>query len=105
MRKYSNDKSTFVSRLEVSGDEQKLAVGYSDGEILLYSLPADFGLSECVEDKNEVKIALNEHKAQISAMQFGSNDTVLYSASYDTHIIVWDLISETSLYKLKGHKN
>ena len=40
----------------------------------------------------------------MTALAFDSQGHRLASGSRDTHVIVWDVINEAGLYKLKGHK-
>jgi len=50
-------------------------------------------------------MTFNSHKAKISSLKFHDNDTLLFSGSFDTNIIGWDIIAENKFCKLKGHKN
>ncbi|XP_063934117.1 WD repeat-containing protein 3-like [Zophobas morio] len=38
-------------------------------------------------------------------MEFDTDEILLVSGSKDTDLIVWDVVSETGLYRLKGHKD
>lgn len=49
--------------------------------------------------KNTIKASLDNHKSAISCIRFSLDDTKIFSGSLDTSIIVWDLISESCLYK------
>jgi U3 small nucleolar RNA-associated protein 12 len=50
-----------------------------------------------------VIISFNGHKSAITQLAFDSAGVRLASGSRDTDIIVWDLISEVGLFKLRGH--
>ena len=50
-------------------------------------------------------ITFNGHKSAISALDFDQDGVRLTSGSTDTDIIVWDLVSEVGLFKLRGHKD
>lgn len=52
-----------------------------------------------------VVISFNGHKSAITALAFDQDGTRIASGSKDTDIIVWDLIAETGLFKLRGHKD
>ncbi|CCJ29087.1 unnamed protein product, partial [Pneumocystis jirovecii] len=70
------------------------AVGYGDGLIRLWSL-----------DKDQVLMKLNAHRSSVTALAFDITGTRLASGSHDTDIIVWDIVSEMGLYRLRGHKD
>jgi U3 small nucleolar RNA-associated protein 12 len=88
INKLTSEKSE-VTCLAYSGDY--LAVGYHNGAIVLY----DSELS------NAKKFSL--HKSAITTLQF--NKTTLASGSKDTNIFIWDIIAESCLYRLSGHKD
>jgi U3 small nucleolar RNA-associated protein 12 len=71
--------------------EEYLAVGYHNGIIVLYD-------SEYTAVKR-----FSLHKSAITTMQF--NKTLLATGSKDTNIYIWDIIAETCLYRLSGHKD
>ena len=52
-----------------------------------------------------VLIAFNGHKAAITALAFDRDGVKLASGSKDTDLILWDLIAEIGLFKLRGHKD
>ncbi len=43
--------------------------------------------------------SLNGHKSKITVIKFSEDDSFLITASEDTSIIVWDIISDSALYK------
>ena len=49
-------------------------------------------------------ITFNGHKSAVTALTFDLEGHRLASGSRDTNVIVWDVINEAGLYKLKGHK-
>ena len=65
------------------------------------------------------RASFDNHKSGITCIRFDQDDSKLMTASLDTSIIVWDIISESSLFKyfslyfffkyciirLTGHKN
>ena len=61
---------------------------HKDGEIVIWNL-----------EEGRVRMSLNSHKGAISVLKFDKNSTLLASGSQDTSIILWDIISEQSLYQ------
>jgi U3 small nucleolar RNA-associated protein 12 len=45
------------------------------------------------------------HKSEITCLEFNEKDNQLLSGSKDTQIFLWDIISETILYRYSGHKD
>jgi U3 small nucleolar RNA-associated protein 12 len=88
INKLTSDKSE-VTCLANSGEY--LAVGYHNGVIVLYDT-----------EYSAVK-RFSLHKSAITTMQF--NNTILASGSKDTNIFIWDIIAESCLYRLSGHKD
>jgi U3 small nucleolar RNA-associated protein 12 len=50
-------------------------------------------------------ICFNGHKSAVTHLAFDNSGVKLASGSKDTDIIIWDLISEVGLIKLRGHKD
>lgn len=50
-------------------------------------------------------ISFNGHKSAITRLVFDGSGVRLASGSKDTDVIVWDLIAEVGLFKLRGHTN
>lgn len=44
-------------------------------------------------------------QAGVSALRFSPSGALLGSGSKDTDIIMWDVVGETGLYRLRGHKD
>ncbi|EPY49303.1 U3 snoRNA associted protein Dip2 [Schizosaccharomyces cryophilus OY26] len=84
------DCSFKVSCLTNHGDVY--AAGYEDGSIRLWK-------------QGELLLTLNGHKSAVSTMTFDQTGTRLASGSKDTDIILWDVVNETGLYRLRGHKD
>ena len=61
---------------------------HEDGEIVIWDL---------IEYK--YRMSFNQHKAQITSLRFNKDSNLLASGSADTSIIVWDILSEQSLYQ------
>jgi U3 small nucleolar RNA-associated protein 12 len=54
---------------------------------------------------DSVIISFNGHKTAITTLAFDNSGARLASGSKDTDIIVWDLVAEVGLFKLRGHKD
>ncbi|KAJ2750423.1 beta transducin, partial [Coemansia nantahalensis] len=70
------------------------AVGYADGAIRLFD-----------RANNAVNVVLNGHRGSVSALAFDATGTVLASGARDTDVVVWDVVGEVGLYRLRGHKD
>lgn len=75
-------------------ESQLVAAGYQDGTVKLWDLTS-----------GAVLITFTGHRAAISCLKFDRTGTRLVSGSRDSNIIVWDLIGETGLMKLRSHKD
>jgi U3 small nucleolar RNA-associated protein 12 len=75
---------------EVTENEtgKMIAVGYTDGSILLWN-----------PILKSLLVTLNGHKSAVSALRFNKSGSLLASGSKDTNIILWDVISESGLFK------
>ncbi|KAG8825261.1 hypothetical protein FRC17_008781 [Serendipita sp. 399] len=70
------------------------AVGYVDGSIRLWN-----------SQHNSSSVVFNGHKKAVTAMCFDPSGTRLASGSQDTEIILWDVVAETGLFRLRGHRD
>ena len=70
----------------------QVAVGYADGSIRIWDL-----------DKGTCETTLNGHKGAVTALRYNNNGSLLASGSKDNDIILWDVVAETGLYRLRGH--
>ena len=50
-------------------------------------------------------ISFNGHRSGITALAFDESGVRLASGAQDTDVILWDLVAEVGLFKLRGHKN
>lgn len=50
-------------------------------------------------------INFNGHRSAITTLAFDTSGARLASGARDTDIIIWDLVAEVGLYKLRGHKD
>ncbi len=82
-----------MTALALSPDGVHLAAGYEKGMIKIWN----FETKQC-------KVSLNGHKSSVSCLSFNSSSSILVSGSLDTHLVVWDLLAERGVARLKGHK-
>ena len=88
---------TVLATTPLDGSSQ-LASGHSDGTICLWNLHG-------ADDSTEAVTTLSGHTAAVSAVAFNRIGSLLASGSFDTDIVVWDVVAEVGLYKLRGHKD
>lgn len=50
-------------------------------------------------------MTLSGHRGAVSALAYNNKGTLLASGANDTDLIVWDVVAETGVYRLKGHKD
>ncbi|KAJ3111543.1 hypothetical protein HK098_008399, partial [Nowakowskiella sp. JEL0407] len=50
-------------------------------------------------------IIFSGHKTAVTALSFDNDGLKLASGSKDTDILIWDILSERGLYRLRGHKD
>jgi U3 small nucleolar RNA-associated protein 12 len=71
----------------------QIAVGYADGAIRIF----DINTQEC-------QITFNGHKSAITCLNFDLHGVRLVSGAQDTDLVMWDLVNESGLFRLRGHK-
>lgn len=83
-----------------------LAIGYTSGTILVYSLEE----KNQTDDQGNIAVSSFEllhqfsfHKSPVTCLVFSDEDTQLLSGAADTYIIQYDLIASTAEFKLMGH--
>jgi U3 small nucleolar RNA-associated protein 12 len=67
---------------------------YEDGTIRIWDSRID-----------SVVISFNGHKTAVTTLAFDHTGARLASGAKDTDIIIWDLVAEVGLFKLRGHKD
>jgi U3 small nucleolar RNA-associated protein 12 len=91
-------------------NQNQLAVGYLDGSLHLFDLKQKPSISFEDDESNLAPIikstlTFNGHKSTITSISFDENGVRLVSGSKDTELVVWDLVGECGLFRLKGHKS
>lgn len=77
-----------------NADPDIYAVGYGDGSIRVW----DSRIATVI-------INFNGHKSPVTTLAFDKDGVRLASGAKDTDIILWDLVAEVGLFKLRGHKD
>ena len=49
------------------------------------------------------QVTLTGHRRAVTALRYSANGSQLASGSQDTDIILWDVIAETGLFRLRAH--
>lgn len=70
----------------------KLAVGYSDGNVLIFNI-----------NTRAIECTFTPHKSAISCLQFDSEGIKILSGSLDTDLVVSDIVDQVGTCRLSGH--
>jgi WD40 repeat protein len=76
-------------------DSNKLGVGYSNGMVRCFDANAG----------GAPLVSLMGHKGNVSCLAATNDGMLLCSGGNDTNIIVWDVVAERGICRLKGHKD
>ncbi|KAL5264853.1 hypothetical protein ACHWQZ_G005807 [Mnemiopsis leidyi] len=74
-------------------DEKTIAVGYEDGSVRIFGLNSKLS-----------SVVLSGHTSSVTVLKYDNTGTRLCSGSLDTNVIVWDVVSQSGLFRLKGHR-
>jgi WD40 repeat protein len=91
------DEYEFLSEAEAlcfSSEDYMLAISDSSNRVIVYDA-----------DVMERKHLFKGHKAPVTGLGFILNNTFLLTASKDTEICKWDMLTEEKVATFKGHKN
>ncbi|KAK0420827.1 hypothetical protein QR680_014912 [Steinernema hermaphroditum] len=83
-----------VTAIKLSADKHTIAVGYDDGEIRLVRR----------ENEDHEEVVFSGHKTGVNCLQFSNDGLTLASGGKDGTIILWDVVSESGMFRLNGHK-
>jgi U3 small nucleolar RNA-associated protein 12 len=92
----SSAEVTFLARNPVR--KNLIAAGYQDGSVRVWSLNETCSAGELV-------VTFNGHKSAITKLSFDSEGNRLASGSRDTDVVLWDLVSEEGLARLRSHED
>ena len=95
----------------------KLAVGYADGSFRVFDLKHKVASSSgggggdqfSTQSRLQYQslasyLTFNGHKSSITSISFDSTGLRVVTGAKDTDLVVWDLLGECGLFRLKGHK-
>ncbi|KAJ3108737.1 hypothetical protein HDU97_000135 [Phlyctochytrium planicorne] len=88
------DNRAEVTCIAKSPNQRDVAVGYSDGSIRLWK-----------PSNNTITTVFSGHKTAVTVLTFDRLGERLASGSRDTDLVVWDVLAETGLYRLRGHRD
>ena len=90
---------------EDTDDEKIFAVAYADGSIRVWasSFP-NSSSSEGFSNQAYEIVTFNGHKKSPTALTFSSSGDLLFSGGVEGEIVVWDVLGEVGLFRLKGHR-
>lgn len=74
------------------GKTDLFAVGYQDGSIRIWQ-------------SGSVVVTFNGHRKAVTALCFDRDGGRLASGSQDTDIILWDVVAENGMFRLRGHRD
>ncbi|KAJ1660147.1 beta transducin [Dispira simplex] len=83
-----------VTCLARSVDGQLYAVGYNDGAIRVFRL-----------GNNALVVTFNGHRSAVTTLSFDRTSTLLVSGARDTDVILWNVVGEAGVCRLRGHKD
>lgn len=75
-----------------------VAAGYQDGTVRLWKLSEGW-------HKGELVVTFNGHKSAITELCFDSHGNRLASGSRDTDVVLWDIVSEEGIARLRSHQD
>jgi len=75
-------------------DPDIFAVGYENGSIRLW----DSKIATII-------VTFDSHRSAVTTLAFDKSGVRLASGSKDTNLMVWDLVAESAIVKLRGHKD
>ncbi|KAF3221062.1 hypothetical protein TWF191_007269 [Orbilia oligospora] len=102
----SSTSRTSAGLAIVPANEEVLTWDVKKGELLSRWREKNYGTIRLWDSKTAtIIVTFNGHKSAITTLSFDASGTRLASGSRDTDIIIWDLIAEVGLFKLKGHKD
>ena len=75
-----------------------IAAGYQDGTVRIWRLNEQWNQGELV-------VTFNGHKSAVTQLCFDSQGNRLASGSRDTDVVLWDIVSEEGVARLRSHQD
>ena len=82
-----------VTALALASYGDTLAAGHANGTIHLWRL-----------SDGEERTVLTGHRSAVTALHFNAAATLLASGSHDTNVVVWDVVGDAGVCRLRGHR-
>ncbi|KAI6189343.1 Utp12 domain-containing protein [Aphelenchoides fujianensis] len=92
-----NREGVEVTAFRFSDDRKLLAIGYADGEVHLHRRNRN--------SYNEEHAVFSGHRTGVNCLAFSNDGLTLASGGKDSVIVLWDVVSESGLFRLGGHKS
>ena len=73
----------------------KVPAGYSDGSVRLWEAGG--------RGRDALVVTFRGHRSAVSALRLNGGGDVLASGGKDTEIVLWDVVGQAGLFRLKGH--
>ncbi|KAJ1981801.1 beta transducin [Dimargaris xerosporica] len=89
-----SDNKHEVTCIARSSSGTQYAVGYHNGTIRVYDATT-----------HTLTVTFNGHRSAVSALAFDRSNTLLVSGARDTDIILWNVLAESGVCRLRGHKD
>ena len=86
-------KLDFSNTITCMISKATIALGFKDGHISVHTF------------SDTVTNTFEGHDSSISAFCYSSDSLTLYSGSFDTTIIIWDLVGDCAIRRLQGHRD
>ncbi|KAJ1977984.1 beta transducin [Dimargaris verticillata] len=89
-----SDNKHEVTCIARSPSGTHFAVGYHNGSIRVYDATT-----------HTMAVTFNGHRSAVSALAFDRSSTLLVSGARDTDVILWNVLAESGVCRLRGHKD
>ncbi|CAJ0919354.1 3716_t:CDS:10 [Entrophospora sp. SA101] len=89
----------------VLSKDGKLAITPALEDVVIWDIKKDGSIRLWNIEKSSTSNIFNGHRGAITALTFDQSGTRLASGSKDTDLIVWDVVGEIGLYRMRGHKD
>jgi len=75
-----------------------IAAGYEDGSVRVWNMNEDW-------NNGELAVTFNGHKSAVNILCFDTQGNRLASGSRDTDVVLWDIVSEEGIARLRSHQD